>query len=461
MRTVLTIGREPDNDLVINLPIVSGHHARVTWEGVPGQALIEDLGSSNGTAIGQMDRKITRSQLTATDLVYLGNHPIPGAELLAWVDPSMAPTLLLHGPEMLIGRDPGCHRVIDRPTISGRHARLKRSGDRIILEDLGSANGTFVNGHRVAEPTEVRFGDLIGLGADSFRLATGSSAVAGTQRIEAIMPVNLSRPAPTMQVETYQSSPVASDAGTLVHRSTMLALLVQAPVLAVVIGLLSDSKPTILFTLSLAALWFGLSTAVFGLLLDPSRPRGGPSPVDSGFWLSKFLILGLLCAVECVLAQVVVFPMGGLKGPGFTAFGLLILAGGVGLAIGLLIVLMSPNPPIAWSSLAAALLTLCLFGGGPWSLPRSATVVRVASNAAPSRWAFEGLLVSESESQATPESSKVAKPDQVGDIAEEYFPIKEDRMGARADAMALALMGIGLIGFGVFVVSVSGSGDRR
>ena len=215
-----------------------------------------------------------------------------------------------------------------------------------------------------------------------------------------------------------------------------------------------------MFLLSLAALWFGLSTGVFGLLLDPRRPQGGPSPGDSGFWLSRFLILGALCVVECVLAEVVVFPMGGLQGPGLPAFGLLILASSVGLAVGSLIVLLVPYPPIACAGLVAALVGLCLFGGGPWSLPRSAAVVRLASNAAPSRWAFEGLLVSESDVRPMPEPVDGANTGEVRDLAEDYFPIESERMGARADAMALASMLIGLLGVGVFLVRFSGEDGR-
>ena len=452
MRTVLTIGREPDNDLVINLPIVSGHHARVTWEGVPGQALIEDLGSSNGMALGQIDRKVTRSTLTASDVVYLGNHPIPGSELLAWVDPSLAPSLLLHGAEMVVGRDPGCHRVIDRPTISGRHARFRRSGDRIILEDLGSSNGTFVNGRPVKEPTEVRFGDLIGLGVDSFRLATGSTPVASTQRMDAARPAITSRPTPTIQVEAYPSAAGRSTAAGWVHPFTLVALLLQAPILAVAIGLLSVGVASASFLLSLAAVWFGLSTGAFGLLLDPKCPEGRPGAGRAGFWPSRLAILGGLCVGECLLAQVVASATGGLKGSGVGVFGLLVLASWVGLAAGALIVLLAPNRPVAWSSLGLALVALGLFGGGPGSLPRSAPVIRMASNAAPSRWAFEGLLVAESEVRPMPETTS--------DLAEAYFPAETDRMGPRADAMALASMLIGLLGVGAFLVTSSGGGGR-
>jgi hypothetical protein len=49
---VLGIGRDADNDFVVDLPGVSGHHARILWGGLHGQALIEDLGSEEGTAVG-------------------------------------------------------------------------------------------------------------------------------------------------------------------------------------------------------------------------------------------------------------------------------------------------------------------------------------------------------------------------------------------------------------------------
>jgi pSer/pThr/pTyr-binding forkhead associated (FHA) protein len=454
MRTFLTIGREPDNDLVINLPIVSGHHARLTWEGKPGQAVLEDLGSSNGTSIGQLDRKITKATITVSDTVYFGNHPIPGSDLLAWVDPSLAAPLVIQGAEMVVGRDPSCQRVIDRATVSGRHARLRRSGDRIFIEDLGSSNGTFVNGRRVEGATEVRAGDLIGFGVDSFRLATGPAPVAGTVRMESLRPTPSHRPAPTLHMGI---EPAVPPSAPWVYPAALAALLLQATVLAIAIVVVSGEVATALFTLSLAALWFGLSTAVFGLLLDPSRPEGGPSPDQAGFWLSRSALLGALGVGECLLAQLIVFAMKGLSAPTLPALGLLVLASGVGLAVGFLIVLLAPRPPIAWASLAVALVALGLFGGGPWSLPRSASVVRMASNAAPSRWAFEGLLVSESDARPSTEPAEGSKDSPPRDLAEAYFPAETDRMGARADALALASMLIGLLGVGVFLVSFSGA----
>jgi ABC-type multidrug transport system ATPase subunit len=63
----------------------------------------------------------------------------------------------------IIGRDPRCHQVLNHPLISARHARLTRGHDGFWLEDLGSLNGTFVNGRRITTAVRVRRGDVIGL----------------------------------------------------------------------------------------------------------------------------------------------------------------------------------------------------------------------------------------------------------------------------------------------------------
>ena len=52
---------------------------------------------------------------------------------------------------MTIGRHPDNDIVIANGAVSARHAAITRSGDQVMLEDLGSSNGTFVNGQRVAQ----------------------------------------------------------------------------------------------------------------------------------------------------------------------------------------------------------------------------------------------------------------------------------------------------------------------
>ena len=83
------------------------------------------------------------------------------------LDPGARGTLPRHAvpstPYIVVGRSRDCDLVLEDPTISGRHARLTWEGARIKVEDLGSANGTFVRGERVME-AHVRPGDDLRLG---------------------------------------------------------------------------------------------------------------------------------------------------------------------------------------------------------------------------------------------------------------------------------------------------------
>ncbi len=53
--------------------------------------------------------------------------------------------------ELIIGRDAGCQIVIDHPSVSSRHARVKQNDKGLFLTDLGSTNGTFVNEDKVVD----------------------------------------------------------------------------------------------------------------------------------------------------------------------------------------------------------------------------------------------------------------------------------------------------------------------
>jgi hypothetical protein len=77
-------------------------------------------------------------------------------------------------PVTAIGRDLDNHVVLGEPTVSGRHAVLNVGEGAWWLEDLGSTNGSFVNGRRVAagSPEIVRSGDVLQLGAVRMRLVT-------------------------------------------------------------------------------------------------------------------------------------------------------------------------------------------------------------------------------------------------------------------------------------------------
>jgi pSer/pThr/pTyr-binding forkhead associated (FHA) protein len=75
---------------------------------------------------------------------------------------------LVHA-RLTIGRSSSCQLVLSDDTVSRRHAELFLDGGRWILRDLGSSNGTWVNGRRVVE-AEVRTGDVVHFGGCRLRL---------------------------------------------------------------------------------------------------------------------------------------------------------------------------------------------------------------------------------------------------------------------------------------------------
>ncbi|GHE86352.1 peptide-binding protein [Streptomyces werraensis] len=85
------------------------------------------------------------------------------------------PKLLLphpaHGHPLRIGRDPANGLRLTHETVSRVHAELTHQGGLWVLRDLGSTNGTTVNGRRVVGAAVVRDGDQVGFGRITYRLA--------------------------------------------------------------------------------------------------------------------------------------------------------------------------------------------------------------------------------------------------------------------------------------------------
>lgn len=67
--------------------------------------------------------------------------------------------------ETVVGRGVGCALRFNDPAVSRRHLRLIRRDNTVFVEDLGSNNGTLVNGRIVRAPTAVHAGDIIRIGS--------------------------------------------------------------------------------------------------------------------------------------------------------------------------------------------------------------------------------------------------------------------------------------------------------
>jgi len=99
-------------------------------------------------------------------------------QLVARSGPTAGTVYPLESQEMHIGRDLNNDIVINDPEVSRRHARLFLQGSTYVLEDLGSTNGTLVNGQRVVGPYILNSGEEVTLG-EKIRLVFESTLPMG------------------------------------------------------------------------------------------------------------------------------------------------------------------------------------------------------------------------------------------------------------------------------------------
>jgi hypothetical protein len=142
----------------------------------------------------------------------------------------------LRGGTINIGRNPDNQIVIQDPMISRYHARLTWQGNTFLLEDLGSANGTWINDARIANPVLLRPGDSIGLGQNvRVGLDAGSQISPMTQRGPAY------RPSPPAVAPPPSTSRV--NWGWVVVGIGALALIAAVVVLGVALSMRENSTP--------------------------------------------------------------------------------------------------------------------------------------------------------------------------------------------------------------------------
>jgi len=192
----VTIGRDQDRQLVLPSASVSRRHARIVVQ--DGRPCILDEGSANGvlingvrisgpTAIGPTTRiDVAEFRISIEPLVPQGSQPValalgsaPGARvsssglrLIAEGGPYDGREFNLPPGGLKVGRATDNDLVLDDPSLSRHHAQVNRPGGKLEVEDLGSSNGTFVNGRRVGK-SPIGPGDVVRFGDLTFRLEGG------------------------------------------------------------------------------------------------------------------------------------------------------------------------------------------------------------------------------------------------------------------------------------------------
>jgi len=83
--------------------------------------------------------------------------------------------------QFLVGRSRKCNLCAGTDSISRQHCVITRADTRVFIEDLGSRNGTFVNGNRIDKPLQLKSGDEIAVGPLRFLVAI-SNGISNLKR---------------------------------------------------------------------------------------------------------------------------------------------------------------------------------------------------------------------------------------------------------------------------------------
>jgi len=199
-----TLGSDPDSGMFLQGPGVCVAHARLLWS--DGKLLVESIESAPVTLNGQVVTE--RAPVTSGDWLALGQTVLQvavrheggtgaqRAKIASTLTPGTAPQpvaaprVVVPGTGLKtisIGRLPENDVSIPSPIVSRQHARIVCDSGSYFIEDLGSTNGTFIDGRRVDARVRLGGGELVQFGSFAFVFADGSLREvegAGQVRVE-------------------------------------------------------------------------------------------------------------------------------------------------------------------------------------------------------------------------------------------------------------------------------------
>lgn len=203
----ISIGRDDSNDIVLGDDRVSGFHANIIRN--LDKFEIVDLGSSNGTFINNEYLKGRRELKPWDRISFAGieaevkdtegrrptmvqpviddsfnprdrSMPLNGQAKLTALEPcNGVPVSVTIGQSLTIGRSDENGLCLDMNTISFKHAQIKAFAQGFEIQDMGSTNGTFVNGTRVRTAV-LKHGDTVAFDQMAYRLECEEETSAKT-----------------------------------------------------------------------------------------------------------------------------------------------------------------------------------------------------------------------------------------------------------------------------------------
>lgn len=105
----------------------------------------------------------------------------PSATLVIRQGPQAGMSFPLSGGQAVIGREEGLEISLQDPEASRRHTRVTWQAGQFIIEDLGSTNGTFVNGVQITAPQMLNPGDSVGVGQTSLVFQVAGAQMGAPQ----------------------------------------------------------------------------------------------------------------------------------------------------------------------------------------------------------------------------------------------------------------------------------------
>ena len=215
----LVVGRDPSRcKMVMEHASVSAVHAQFSIRG--DRVELTDK-SSNGTFVNGI--RIKSAALRDGDYITFGRYSGKSLIFRSGLEPQLKMENIDLGKDhLVIGRDPSCDVVIAHPIVSKKHAEIIKQNGKTLLVDLGSVNGTFVNGIRVKRH-ELQELDRVVIGPSQLDFRGGTLTHIPDGRVVRLDSVHLSFQVPDRN--TGQPKLLLDDLSLVVKPKELIGLL--------------------------------------------------------------------------------------------------------------------------------------------------------------------------------------------------------------------------------------------